>query len=157
MAVKLGSQVVSAGLLVIVRLLYWSLGLHYFQSSLPIFLPLHASSYRVVLGIVQLPAAQQRFGLRNQFHFPVALQLSIPAINRYSSTLRSHCSHLVASFLPYSQGQPASYDNLGGHRDWKAATCGQPCDSQSSAISEDRLRSLDDVEFPPVLAVCNTS
>ena len=30
LAVKLGSQVVSAGLLVIVRLLNWSLGLHYF-------------------------------------------------------------------------------------------------------------------------------
>ena len=26
----------------------------------------------------------------------------------------SHCSHLVASVLPYSQGQPASYDSLGG-------------------------------------------
>ena len=42
LAVKLGSQVDSAGLLVSVRLLYWWLGWAYFQPSFPIVLPPHA-------------------------------------------------------------------------------------------------------------------
>ena len=107
LAMKLGSQVVSAGLLVTVRLLYWSLGLPYSQPSLPVFLPPHASCYRVVVGIVQLPCSVARVRAPQpsrpcvQFHFPVALQLSVPAINRHSSLLRH--ANIAATVHIWSQ------------------------------------------------------
>ena len=119
LAMKLGSQVVSAGLLVTVRLLYCSLGLPYSQPSLPVFLPPHASCYRVVVGIVQLPCSVAE--VRAPQPVPFSSGSSVVDSSHQSSQLNiashkycSHCSHLVASFLPYSQGQPASYDNLGG-------------------------------------------
>ena len=93
LAMKLGSQVGSAGLLFTVRLLYWSLGLSYSQPSLPIVLPPHASCYRVV-GIILVPCSLARVRALQpshpcvQFHFLMALLLSISAINRHSSMLR---------------------------------------------------------------------
>ena len=85
---KLGSQVVSAGLFVTVRLLYLSLSLPYSQPSLPVFLP------------PQLRAPQPSRHCV-QFHFPVALQLSILAINRHSSLLRH--ANIAANVHIWSQ------------------------------------------------------
>ena len=125
LAMKLGSQVVSAGLLVTVRLLYCSLGLPYSQPSLPVVLPPHASCYRVVGGY--RPATMQpskgsgSATLAPLCSVPFSDGSSVVDFSHQSTQLTiasrnycSHCSHLVASVLPYSQGQPASYDILGG-------------------------------------------